>query len=342
MNSRERMIRAIEFKGPDRVPVAHIVLPAAVQQFGHDLEHLLDDEFPDDVGGWWKTLAYDASPMYQVGRYVDDWGCVWENRRAGMMGRVVHHPLANWDNWSNYRFPSLSTRQQAASAQDEIFRTSDDHYLFGGGGVFGNIAFWEHMFLLRGYENVMIDLAIGDRRLYWLRDALLERNLELLKRDVQTDADGIGFADDWGMQTGMMISPDLWRKFFRPVYKAMFQVVRAAGKHVHFHTDGNVFDIIGDLVDIGVTVLNVQHSVMDIKKIGHNFGGKIAFRSDVDCQYILQRGTRQKVFDHVREIFDCLGNYNGGLIWHGEIEPDRPLKNVRWMLEAFREIGVYS
>jgi len=54
MNSRGRMVRAIEFAGPDRVPVVHVVLPAAARQFGQDLEHLLDDEFPDDIGGWWK------------------------------------------------------------------------------------------------------------------------------------------------------------------------------------------------------------------------------------------------------------------------------------------------
>ena len=342
MSSRERVVRAIEFKGPDRVPITHVVLPAAAQQFGNELVHLLDDEFPDDIGGWWRTLAYSSSPRYQAGRFVDDWGCVWENRRSGMLGQVVAHPLDDWDRWGDYRFPPPSSPQQPASAQDRIWCKGDDHYLFGVGGLFGNLSLWEQMFALRSYENVMIDLASGDHRLYLLRDALLERNLDLLEQDVHTDADGIGFGDDWGTQTGLMINPRMWRTFFRPAYKAMFQVVRAAGKHVHFHTDGNTYDIIGDLIDIGVSVLNVQHSVMDIKDIGRNFGGKVAFRSDVDCQYVLDRGTRREVFDHIREIFDCLGSYDGGLIWHGEIEPDRPIENVRWMLEAFREIGAYS
>jgi uroporphyrinogen-III decarboxylase len=129
---------------------------------------------------------------------------------------------------------------------------------------------------------------------------------------------------------------------FLPVFKRMFEVVRAAGKHVHFHTDGTVRDIIGNLVDIRVTVLNIQHSVMDTKEIGRNFGGEVAFRSDVDCQNVLHRGARQEVFDLVREICERLETYDGGLIWHGEIEPDRPFENVRWMLEAFREIGAYA
>ena len=95
-------------------------------------------------------------------------------------------------------------------------------------------------------------------------------------------------------------------------------------------------------IDIGASVLNVQNSVMDIRAVGREFGGKVAFRSDVDCQQILQHGTRQQVFDHVGEIIDCLGSYDGGLIGHGEVEPDMPLRNIRWMLEAFREIGTYS
>jgi hypothetical protein len=336
------MVRAIEFRGPDRVPIVHVVLPAAASQFGQQLENLLVREFPDDVGAWWRSLADGPSELYDEGRHVDAWGCVWENRRAGMLGRVVFHPLADWNNWQTYRFPPLDVPQQAATAQARIWRQSCGHYLFGSGGLFGNIAMWEQMILLRGYENVMLDLATRDRRLYRLRDVLLERALETLQWDVQTDADGIGFGDDWGMQRGLMIGPDLWREFFRPVYRAMFQVVRAAGKHVHFHTDGDTTEILGDLVDIGVSVLNVQHSVMNVEQIGRDFGGRVTFRSDIDCQYILQRGTRREVFDHVRQVFECLGSYDGGLIWHGEIEPDRPLQNVRWMLEAFREIGVYA
>jgi len=319
----------------------HVVLPAAAAHFGHALEDLLT-EFPDDHGGWWKTLAFTSSPAYRSGRHVDQWGCVWRSVRSGMMGRVVYSPLSEWDNFRGYRFPPAPSREEFDAVGDEIERSGHSYYVFGSGGVFGACSMFELMIALRGYENIMLDLATSDRMLYRLRDRLLEYHLERLRQDAQTAADGIGFADDWGTQAALVIDPHLWRRFFRPAYKAMFAVVRAAGKHVHFHTDGFTYDILGDLIDIGASVLNVQHSVMDIQAIGREFGGKVAFRSDVDCQQILQHGTRQRVFDHVREIIDCLGSYDGGLIGHGEVEPDMPLRNIRWMLEAFRELGTYS
>jgi uroporphyrinogen-III decarboxylase len=198
------------------------------------------------------------------------------------------------------------------------------------------------MILLRGFDNVMLDLAVGEPRLYELRDRLVQYHLDSLRQDVLTPADGVGFGDDWGTETGLMISPKLWRSFFRPAYAAMFGPVLAAGKHIHFHSDGYTWDILADLVDMGVSVLNVQHSVMDIRRLGRELGGKVAFRSDVDCQQVLQHGTRQKVYDHVKEIIECLGDHGGGLIGHGEIEPGMPLENVRWMLEAFHLFGRYS
>jgi uroporphyrinogen-III decarboxylase len=80
---------------------------------------------------------------------------------------------------------------------------------------------------------------------------------------------------------------------------------------------------------------------MDVKKVGKEFGGKVAFRSDLDRQYILPRGYRQDIRDHVKEVIDSLGSFGGGLIGHGEIAPDIPLENIRTMLEAWREFGQY-
>ncbi len=338
MDGHERMVRAIEFGGPDRIPMLHVVLPGAAAKFGRALEELLA-EYPDDAGGWWRKLAYTRRLAYAQVRYTDEWGCTWENLHSGLLGRIVYHPLADWENWARYRFPPLPPPQQFLAVDDEAARSRHSHYIFGSGGVFGDYALFHQMIALRGYEDLMVDLATGERHVYMLRDALLERYLAVLKQDVMTAADGIGFGDDWGTQSGLMVSPSLWRRFFRPAYQEMFSVARAAGKHVHFHTDGATFDILGDLVNIGATVLNVQHATMDIRKIAREFGGKVAFRSDVSSQGLLQWGTRQQIYDHVREVIDCLGSYNGGLIGHGEIQPDQPLENVRWMLEAFRELG---
>ncbi|MCL6518773.1 MAG: hypothetical protein K6T99_02995 [Armatimonadetes bacterium] len=336
MNSRERVIRAIEFKGPDRVPLLHAVLPAAIIVHGQPLLELLD-EFKDDFGGSWGIPQIENLPAgYRRGINTDEWGVVWQNDRDGMLGIPVGHPLADWSNFNNYRFPPNPDDDWFRSFQESL-RESHDHY-----AMLGGINLFERMQWLRGYENLMYDLAIGSEEAYKLRDRLVEHHLEYLRKAAMTDVDGFHFGDDWGTQISLIISPDLWRKFYKPAYARMFEPCKTAGKHVHFHSDGMTWEILHDLVEIGVDVLNVQHCVMDLKALAREFGGKVAFRSDLDRQHVLPHGTRDEIRAHVREVFEALGSYNGGLIGHGEIAPDVPLENVRAMFEAWREFGVYD
>jgi len=328
---RERVFRAIEFKNPDRVPVQHAVLPAAYFVHGRALVDLLR-EFPDDFGyNPGIPKREHLHPGYRAGRHADEWGCEWDNEQEGMLGICVGHPLADWSNWSSYKLPPVYSPAPAPPGE-----TQRENYAFG----FGTNIF-ERMQWLRGYDNLMYDIALGSEEAYMLRDALVEWAVECAKHSAETDIDAMGFGDDWGTQISLIISPKSWREFYKPAYKAMFEPARARGKHVHFHTDGFTWEIMHDLMEIGVDVLNVQHTCMGVEKIGKEFGGKAAFRSDLDRQHILPHGTRQEIRDHVKEVIECLGSYGGGLIGHGEIAPDVPLENIREMLEAWREFGEY-
>ena len=330
MNSRERVTRAIEFRGPDRTPLFHAVLPAAFLRYGRELADLLN-EFPDDFRAHWEPVKREEiPPIYMPGVNSDEWGCVWTNEIEGMLGMCTGHPLADWSNWPSYKLPDVPDNV------DNVRRgeTSSDLYAFGFG-----FDIFERMQWLRGYETLMYDLALGTNEAYTLRDALVEWTVENTRKSAETKVDGMAFSDDWGTQRALIISPETWRKFYKPAYAKMFEPAKARGKHIHFHTDGLTWEILHDLVEVGVDVLNVQHTIMDIRKLAAEFGGKTAFRSDLDRQHILPHGTREQIREHVREVVDCLGSYGGGLIGHGEIAADVPLENVRAMLEAWREFG---
>ena len=333
MNSRERVIRAVEFRSPDRVPLLHGVLPAAILEHGRALVDLLC-EFKDDFGGQWKALKpEDVTGPYAEGTCTDEWGVVWQNDHHGMLGIPVGHPLADWSSYESYQLPPNPDAEWYASVQKGIEESDHQHYV-----MLGAINLFERMQWIRGYEHLLSDIALGAREAYILRDRLVEHQLEYLSKAARTDADGFHFGDDWGTQVALIISPRTWRKFYRPAYARMFAVCKAGGKHVHFHSDGVTWEILGDLVEIGVDVLNIQHSIMDLKAIARKFGGKAAFRSDLDRQHILPHGTREQIRAHVKEVFDALGSYHGGLIGHGEIAPDVPLENIRAMFEAWREL----
>lgn len=310
----------------------HAVLPAAYFVHGQGLIDLLK-EFPDDFGYNVSSIPKpeELHSTYRAGRHTDEWGCVWDNEQEGMLGICVGHPLADWSNWSSFKLPPVHSPQPAPPGE-----CKRENYAFGFG-----MDIFERMQWLRGYDNLMYDIALGGEEAYLLRDALVEWCVESAEKSAEADIDAMHFSDDWGTQISLIISPKSWREFYKPAYEKMFAPAKAKGKHIHFHTDGFTWEIMPDLIEIGVDVLNAQHTCMGLEKVGKEFGGKVAFRSDLDRQHILPHGTRQQIRDHVKEVVECLGSYGGGLIGHGEIAPDVPLENIRAMLEAWREFGQY-
>ncbi|MGB9619641.1 MAG: hypothetical protein ACPL7K_04435, partial [Armatimonadota bacterium] len=147
MKSRERVIKAIEFGNPDRVPLQHGVLPAAYLVHGQALVELLK-EFPDDFG--YKPAIPSRESMYgpyRAGRHTDEWGCVWQNDHEGILGICVGHPLEDWSNWSSYKLPDVMPQQHADNVQRSLRAPAGhEQYVFG----FGTNIF-ERMQWLRGY-----------------------------------------------------------------------------------------------------------------------------------------------------------------------------------------------
>jgi hypothetical protein len=141
---------------------------------------------------------------------------------------------------------------------------------------------------LRGMENLLMDLAYRSKEIYRLRDDLLEFNLEWINRWLSCAYDGLHFADDWGDQKTLLINPQLWRDFFKPVYKAMFTKVRMAGVDVHFHSDGIILDIIPDLINLGVNVLNCQATLIGLGVLKRTFAAIfVSARISIDREYYL-------------------------------------------------------
>ena len=320
MNSRERVIRAIEFEAPDRVPVTHSVLPAALMRYGEKLERVFRD-YPSDFGTGYTYTQYEWLLSGRK-RYVDEWGCVWFKEQKGLMGQVKGHPIADWKAFETYRFPTLPDKRLG--------------YVTGSGG-----SLFERMQWLRGFENLLMDLLTRRREVILLRDKVVDYNLQVIRRSLESKVDGIGFSDDWGTQDRLMIKPSLWREFYKPAYKRMFDEVHKGGAHVHFHSDGYIMDIIPDLVEIGVDALNPQFSCMNLEALGKVCAGKVCVVSDIDRQRILPFGSVEEVRETVKRVISIFGSYNRGLIGRGEIGPDVPLKNVKAMFQAFKEYGKY-
>jgi len=334
MTSRDRVIKAIHFDYPDRPPVSHAILPSAILHHGAPLRRILDSVHEDFGWDFLPDLPLDKfPPYYRKGRNKDGFGVIWESSEDGEYGLPVVKPLSDWGAYASFTWPDFEVKPPAYRLYSGHMVGKDPRWYSRGGWI----TFFETMQELRGFEDLLADIAMGEEAAYTLRDDMLAFNLRLVDKFLALDYDGIHFADDWGTQTALMINPTLWRTFFRPCYAKMFEKVRLAGKDVHFHSDGYITDIIPDLIELGASVVNCQSTCMGNDEIGRRFKGHICFRTDIDRQNVMTFGKPADVKKHIDELFHALGSSKGGIIACGEIGRDTPLDNIRAMYETIAD-----
>jgi uroporphyrinogen decarboxylase len=340
VNSRERVKRAIRFQKPDRVPISHAALPAARLKYGSALDEILT-EFREDFG--WDYMADmevpDFPAVYQAGRNTDSFGTVWYGEWLGICAIPVDWPIKDLTCYDEYVWPEDF---DAGPPKGRLYSGHmcgyDDRWYARGAWI----TYFEQLQQLRGMENFLVDIVTESREFYRLMDDMLAFNLRWLDKWLALEYDGLHFADDWGEQYRLLINPKTWRRIFKPRYAEMFRKVKDAGKDVWFHSDGYINDIFGDLIEIGVDVINCQVAVIGHDWMARNVRGKVAIRTDIDRQKVMARGTPAQVKEEVQRTFEACGTRDGGLIACGEVMQDVPLENVRAMYEAFREYGTYE
>ena len=339
MNSRERVKRAIRFEKPDRAPISHAVLPAAQIKFGRVLDEILA-EYREDFGwDYMSDLPLEKfSAQYKQGLNCDDFGTVWQVEWAGVCGIPVQWPISDLSRYDEYLWPKDFSAGPPAGRQYSGHMCGYDDRWYARGAW---ITTFEQLQQLRGMENLLVDIAAESKEFMRLLDDLLAFNLRWIDRWNKLEYDGLHFGDDWGTQRSLIIRPETWRRLFKPRYAEMFARTKAAGKNVWFHSDGFITDILGDLIEIGVDVINFQISVLGFDWTARNVRGRVAVRTDIDRQKVLPFGSPSQVKEEVQRTFEACGTTRGGIVACGEIGPDVPVANILAMYEAFREYGTY-
>jgi uroporphyrinogen decarboxylase len=327
MDSRERVIRAIEHSGPDRVPITHATLPGAFAHYGRALENLYR-RFPSDV------LDVGAATSGEYGPRIDEpsrdtWGSLWVRHTDEHKGQIVQGPLEDWAALETFQPPNTSSDVILADIEAKLAANDGASYTMADGDTL-----WQRMFYVHGYQATLEDLLIQPERCARLRDMILAVMVRRVERLCELPAlDGIHFRDDWGTQQALMIRPQLWREFFKPAYARLFALARDAGKHVWFHSDGAIGEIVADLIEIGVQVLNPQVDVVGRDLLRTLCRGVIAIQADIDRQYTLPYGTPEEVRAAVRADVAAFGGPAGGYIGRGEAAGDVPLENLEALFD---------
>jgi uroporphyrinogen decarboxylase len=337
----ENYLRAVQFQRPAWIPCNVSLMPATWQKHREALEEVVLEHprlFPgyaeggrdfDDLGG----------PTYSERCFTDAWGCTWENLAPGLVGQPVTHPLEGWDALDSYEMPDLmevddfGNRRDWEAVAGGLDNARQNGGLRRGGGLYHGFM-WMRLYYLRGFVNLMVDIATADPRLDRLIEMLLANNQRVIDKYLELGVELMSFGDDLGNQMRLPISPEHWRKYLGPCYAQMYGACREAGAHVYMHSDGHMVPVFGDLIGCGVTIVNPQIRANGLQKIAGECKGKICVNLDLDRQ-LFPFATPDETDAHIRDAIEVLGSDEGGLMLSAECEPDVPLENIRAICEAF-------
>ena len=340
MTGKERILRTLEFNTPDRIPVDLWVLPAARMEYGEKLEELLDTHERDIVSLVGPFDHGFTKEYYEYGTFKDPWGSVWTNIQSGIIGEVKD-PVFDGEEYEGidtYQAPIKDFLKQWKDYRDNIEEQIKEIRKTGKFVIGGWISLFERLQYLRGTENLYCDIAVEEEDMFKLIDIVMGFQREYLKKWLEMVIDAVAFGDDWGSQRSLLISPEQWRKIFKPLYKELIDMIKASGKKVFFHSDGYIMDLYPEFIEMGVDAINSQLWCMGVENVAEKYAGKITFWGEISRQTTLPNGTPEEI-QKCADTMKALLYKNGGLIGESEVNRDVPLENIKAVLEAWNQEG---
>ncbi len=352
MTHRERVLTTLAHRRPDRPPRALHLVGEAHEQFRRRTGADHPAAYWDlDLTGWigfgapavdWQARFgryYEGEaepPCFESGEYPPEWGVASRSanyyhfsaprfplRRATTVREIEEFPFPDYvGDWKHDHFEAEVERQKR-----------DGHPVIGWAQ-----RMFQNAWYLRSREQLFVDTfeqpAIAEAIF-----ANVARVVEAMAvRFAEAGVDILSVADDIGMQDRMMVSPDWWRRWVKPHWKAVFAAARQVNPdlHIWYHTDGYFEPVIPDLIEIGVTLLNtVQPECMDVGKVKRQWGRELSLAGTIGVQSTLRWDTPAKVKETVRRQIGELGAEGGFILSPANaIEPDVPWENIVAFIEA--------
>jgi uroporphyrinogen decarboxylase len=318
MKSRKEQVeRAVRFESPDYVP----------------LFYFNGDRSDSDI------VMIDVEQHFLGrGRDRSEWGFRW-SRSDDTMGQPGAPILVSSETIARYQKPDVMDSYRFIPGDSIRGEYGDDRYYIASLGLTG----FTIMSFLRGFSELLEDFYLDPETAGRIADIVFGTEERLIEAvHLHGGYDGIAFFDDWGTQSGMIVSPELWRDFFKPRYRRQFDLCHACGLSVYFHSCGRYEPIIPDLIESGVDFLNVsQPNVYDIPELGGKYAGQVCFVCPVSYQTTSISGSCDEIRSAVSELADSFLTPTGGLVGYVEEYESIGLsdENYRCCVDAWRSIG---
>lgn len=343
LKRRERILTTIAHREPDRVPIGFDIEPRQEERLlayygANDLNDLYHRVGIDSFSVWtWPAVLprYKGPVRPGVDKLDSTYGC-W-----GKVGERIY-PLAD-QTLSSYRWPRVDDFDYSGlkAGLGEI-RQRDMTTASGHAGVG-----WLHHVQMRGYDKALYDV-LDDA---WMEEYMARNREFAIPYFEQLFVNANGLVDivradeDLGGHERMLISPDLWRKWYKPLWREVFQICHRHGARIWLHSCGYCRDVIEDFIELGVDILNpippyVRGS--DPGEMKSLFGDQLAFDGGVDQMRVLVQGTPEKVVEEVKLRLNQLAPGGGYILGPSQvITADIPFENLIAFFETALQYGTY-
>jgi uroporphyrinogen decarboxylase len=208
----------------------------------------------------------------------------------------------------------------------------------------------ERAFAMQGMDTFLMNLALHPKfaeALLWKLEELCKALMGHFLAALGDNVDIIKIGDDLGTQESLLMSPAMYRSILKPIHADYIAFIRErTSAKVFFHTDGDVFPLIDDLVEMGVDILNpIQTSagkMANLQELKARWGDRLTFCGAIDTHRVLPAGTPDEVRAEVRRVIEIMGQGGGYMVSSVHtVMNDVPAQNILAMVDAVREFGPY-
>ena len=350
MDSRERVRSALTCQRPDRIPKAlaffdhsiPAIAPATPEEYLRLDVRYIEFEPPPEQGDFLKYLSslprdVHLGNLTQLRTYHE-----WDyHPESGPAQRLSHAQTI--EELADAILPELADPRRLATLKAQVSAWHAQGCAVAGAPPHLGGELFESAYRLRGFQEFLVDLAQRKSLANYLLDqfaAVMLHNSLIL---AQAGADVLLLDDDVAMPTGLIVSPETWREFFKPRLIDAIRLAREVSPDliVFYHSDGDFTELVRDLVEIGVNVINpLQPDRMDAAAIKNHFGDRLALWGTVGSAWLWDHGTPDQVRAEVKHRIETLGPE--GLLLAPAYDVDfTPLENLVAFAEAVEEYGSF-
>lgn len=259
------------------------------------------------------------------------WGYVSPLRNATSLKEIEDYPLVDADpSWDMSYMKPIA---QKAHAEGKVVS-----------GTVGHM--YEDAWQIRGYEQFLMDMIEQPTWAECLLERLFQRNITAARAFAEAGADILRCGDDVANQNAMMFAPPVWRRMMLSRWRKVWKLAKEINPDIKvwYHSDGNIFDIAGELIDAGVDILNpLQPECLDIDGVYRKFGKRVSFDGCIGTQSTMPWGKPGDVKARVKEVIEKYGRHGGLMISPTHVlEPEVPISNIEAMCEACKEYGTFK